>query len=151
MSEGVVPPVDTVALAAWFAEAVRAELAELEKKGGEQRYELHAGQRITPEKSLYTIYRFVLADSALVPEDASGTLEVADRQFKATIVSQESSRVDVQVEAGEALGPLVPHALLRVDDLGLLRQLADTLDEIAAGTEAISPLGLRPPSASLTA
>lgn len=138
---GVVsPPVDAHALAAWFAEAVRAELAELEKKGGEQRYELHAGQRVTPEKAPYTIYRFTLADTTLVPEDASGTLETEGRQFKATVVAQESSRVEVQVEAAEALGPFVARALLRVDDLGLLRKLAEALDAVASGTEAISPL-----------
>lgn len=136
------PPIpDTpTELAAWFAEAVRAELAELEKKGGEQRYELHGGQRVTPEKSAYTVYRFTLADSTLVPEDASGTLEVEGRQFKATVVGQESSRLDVQVEAAEALGQFVPRALLRVDDLGLLRKLAEILEAVAAGTEAVSPL-----------
>jgi len=132
--------VDAHALAAWFAEAVRVEVAELEKKGGEQRYELHAGQRVTPEKSPYTVFRFTLADSTLVPEDASGTIEVEGRQFKATVVAQESSRVEVQVEAAEALGPFVARALLRVDDLGLLRKLADALDAVASGTETVSPL-----------
>jgi hypothetical protein len=132
--------VEAQALAAWFAEAVRAEVAELEKKGGEQRYELHAGQRVTPEKSPYTVFRFTLADSTLVPEDASGTLEVEGRQFKATVVAQEWSRVDVQVEAAETLGPFVARALLRVDDLGLLRKLADALDAVASGTETVSPL-----------
>lgn len=127
-------------LAEWFAEAVRDELAELEKKGGEQRHELHAGQRITPEISAYTIYRFALADSTLVPEDASGTLEVEGRRFRATVVAQESSRVDVQVEGAEALGPFVARALLHVDDLGLLRKLAEALDAIASETEATSPL-----------
>jgi hypothetical protein len=136
-------PSEPVALAAWFAEAVRSELAELEKKGGEQRFELHAGQRVTPETSLYTIYRFTLADSTLVPEDASGTLEFEGCQFKATVVAQESSRVDVQVEAAEALGPFIARALLRVDDLGLLRKLAEVLEAIASGTEAMSPLTAR--------
>lgn len=136
----VTPPIETRALAAWFAEAVRTELAELEKKGGEQRYELHAGQRFTPDKSPYTIYRFMLADNTRVPEDASGTLEVEGRQFKMTVVAQESSRVDVQIEAAEALGPFVARALLRVDDLGLLRKLAEVLEAIASGTEAVSPL-----------
>jgi len=132
--------VDTHALAAWFAEAVRAEVAELEKKGGEQRFELHAGQRVTPEKSPYTVYRFTLADSMLVPEDANGTLEVDGRQFKATVVAQELSCVNVQVEAAEALSPFVARALLRLDDMGLLRKLADALDAVASGTETVSPL-----------
>jgi hypothetical protein len=61
VSTSTAMPVDSRALACWFAEAVRAEIAELEKKGGEQRYELHAGQRVTPEKSPYIIYRFTLA------------------------------------------------------------------------------------------
>jgi hypothetical protein len=133
-------PVDSRALAGWFAEAVRAEIAELEKKGGEQRYELHAGQRVTPEKSPYTIYRFTLADGTLVPEDASGTLDVGGVQFKATVVAQDSNRVDVQLEVAEALGPHVARALLRVDDLGLLRKLADALDAVVASTETVSTL-----------
>ncbi|MGE0481194.1 MAG: AAA domain-containing protein [Phycisphaerae bacterium] len=133
-------PSDSRALAGWFAEAVRAELAELEKNGGEQRYELHAGQRVTPEKSPYTVFRFTLADSTLVPEDASGPLDVEGRQFKATVVAQESNRVDVQLEGAEALGPHVARAVLRVDDLGLLHKLADTLDAVAAGTEVVSSL-----------
>ncbi|MCG3131997.1 MAG: ATP-dependent RecD-like DNA helicase [Phycisphaerae bacterium] len=112
----------------------------MEKKGGEQRYELHAGQRVTPEKSPYTIYRFTLADSTLVPEDASGTLDVEGRQFKATVVAQEYNRVDVQLEAAEALDLHIARALLRVDDLGLLRKLADALDAVAAETEAVSAL-----------
>ncbi|MBI5866391.1 MAG: hypothetical protein HZB38_18120, partial [Planctomycetes bacterium] len=127
-------------LACWFAEAVRAELAELEKKGGEQRYELHAGKRVTPDKSPYTIYRFTLADASLVPEDASGTLEAEGSQFKATVVARESNRVDVQIEGAEALGSFVPRALLRVDDLGLLRKLAEALDGIAVGAGAVSSL-----------
>lgn len=133
-------PSDSRALATWFAEGVRAELAELGKKGGEQRFELHAGQRVTPENAAYTIYRFTLADSTLVPEDASGTLDVEGRQFRATVVAQESSRVDVQVEAAEALGAFLARALLRVDDLGLLRKLAEVLDAVASGTETVSPL-----------
>lgn len=137
-SSGV--PVDSQALASWFAEGVRAELAELERKGGEQRYELHAGQRVTPEGSQYTIYRFTLADSTLVPEDSSGTLETDGHQFKATVVAQESDRIDVQLDAAEALDPHVARALLRVDDLGLLRKLADALDSVAAGNESTSAL-----------
>ena len=104
------PPRDAASLAVWFAEAVRAEVAELEKKGGDQRYELHGGQCV--QESPYTIYRFTLADNTLVPEDASGTLEVGGRQFKATVVAQESSSVDVQIEAADALGLFVPRALL---------------------------------------
>jgi hypothetical protein len=136
----VVPPLEAHKLAAWFAEGVRAELAELEKKGSDQRYELLAGQRVTPEKSPFAIYRFALADSTLVPEDASGTIEVEGRPFKATIVSQETSRVDVQIDGAEALGAFVARAILRVDDLTLLRKLAEVLEAVASGTEPVSPL-----------
>ena len=62
------------------------------------------------------------------------------KQDKATVVAQESSHVDVQIEDAEALGPFVARALLRVDDLGLLRKLADALDAVASGTETVSPL-----------
>jgi len=136
----VVPPLDAHKLAAWFAEAVRAELTELEKKGSDQRYELHAGQRVTPEKSPYAIYRFVLADNTLVPEDSSGTIEVEGRQFKASVVAQETSRVDVQIDGAEVLGAFVARAILRVDDLALLRKLAEVLEAVASGTEPVSPL-----------
>ena len=136
----VAPPQEPRALAKWFAEAVRAELAELERKGGEQRYELHGGQRVTPEKSPYTIYRFTLADNMLVPEDASGTIDVDGRQFKASVVAQDTSRVDVQIDGAEALAAFVARAILRVDDLGLLRKLAEVLEAVASGNESVSPL-----------
>jgi len=129
-------------LGAWFAEAVRAELTELEKKGTEQRYEVHGGQRLTPEKSFYAIYRFTLADSTLVPEDASGTIEVEGRQFKASVVAQDTSRVDVQIDGAETLGTFVARAILSVDDLALLRKLAEVLEAVASGTEPVSPLAV---------
>ena len=134
------PPSTTAELAAWFAEAVKAEIAELEKKGGEQRYELHAGQRVTSEGSPSVIYRFTLADSTLVPEDASGTIDIVGRQFKASVIARETSRVDVQIDGAEALGAFVARAILRVDDLGLLRKLAEVLEAVASGTELVSPL-----------
>jgi len=136
----VVPPLEAHKLAAWFAEAVRSELTELEKKGSDQRYELHAGHRITPEKSPYAIYRFVFADNTLVPEDSNGTIEVEGHQFKASVVAQETSRVDVQIDGAEALGAFVARAILRVDDLALLRKLAEVLEAVASGTEPVSPL-----------
>ena len=144
MSQGidlqVKPPSPTAELAAWFAEGVRAEIAELEKKGGEQRYELHAGHRVTGEQSHYAIYRFTLADNTLVPEDASGTIDVVGRQFKASVVARETSRVDVQIDGAEALGAFVARAILRIDDLGLLRKLTEILEAIASGAEPVSPL-----------
>ncbi|HLE36547.1 MAG TPA: hypothetical protein VI699_05330, partial [Candidatus Acidoferrales bacterium] len=144
MSQGidlqVKPPSPTAELAAWFAEGVRAEIAELEKKGGEQRYELHAGHRVTGEQSHYAIYRFTLADNTLVPEDASGTIGVVGRQFKASVVARETSRVDVQIDGAEALGAFVARAILRIDDLGLLRKLTEILEVIASGAEPVSPL-----------
>jgi len=136
----IVPPLEAHELAEWFAEGVRAELTELEKKGSDQRYELHAGQRVTPDKSPYAIYRFTLADNTLVPEDASGKIEVQGSQFKASVVAQETSRVDIQIEGAEALGEFIARALLRVDDLALLRKLADVLEAVASGTEPVSPL-----------
>lgn len=136
----VVPPLEADKLAAWFAEAVRAELTELEKKESDQCYELHAGQRVTPEKSPYAIYRFVLADSTLVPEDSRGTIEVEGRQLKVSVVAQEASRVDVQIDGAEALGAFVARAILHVDDLVLLRKLAEVLEAVASGTEPVSPL-----------
>jgi hypothetical protein len=136
----VVVPQEAHELAGWFAEAVRAELTELEKNGSDQRYELHAGQRVTSEKLPYAIYRFVLADNTLVPEDSSGTIEVEGSQFKASVVAQESSRVDVQIDGAEVLGAFVARAILLVDDLSLLRKLVEVLEAVSSGAEPVSPL-----------
>lgn len=137
------PPTEPRQLAAWFAEGVDAEVAELEKKGGERRYELHGGQRVSPEESPYVIYRFTMADDGVVPEDASGIIEIDSRPFKARITSQETSRLDVEIEGGEEVAAFVPRAILRVDDLGLLRKLAEVLRAVASGTESVSPLTSR--------
>ncbi|SPE29785.1 hypothetical protein SBA6_1160021 [Candidatus Sulfopaludibacter sp. SbA6] len=134
----VVPPKKTDELAAWFAEAVRAELAELEKTGSDQRYELLSGQRVESLHAIYAIYRFVLADRTRVPEDANGTIEVEGRQFKASIVAQEGDRVKVQIDGAAGLGDRIGRAILHVDDLSLLRRLAELLEAVSAGTEPAS-------------
>lgn len=140
MISSLKPPTASDDLAWWFAEAVHAEIAELEKKGGEQRFELHAGQRVTGEQSPYAIYRFLLADNTLVPEDASGTIDIVGRQFKASVVARETSRIDVQIDGADALGAFVARAILRVEDLGLLRKLTEILEAIAAGAAPVSAL-----------
>ena len=58
-------------MASWFAEGVAAEIAALEKQGGEQRYELLSGQLIRQEPTS-AVYRFIVADASRVPEDAVG-------------------------------------------------------------------------------
>jgi hypothetical protein len=145
-------PTGTSALALWFSEGVRAELTELEKKGGEQRYELHSGQCISPEGSERPIYRFTLADGTLVPEEATGLLQVDSRDFKATVVAQPVNRIEVQLDGADGLGPFVPRAILCVDDLGLLRRLAEELEEISGSASSGSPLAAKifhPPSAGV--
>lgn len=137
---GATPPKDAPVLAAWFAEGVRAELAELEKKGAGQRYELHCGQRVTPEGSHFAIYRFTLADDTLFPDDANGTIELESRRFKATVVAQEASRLDVQIDGADGIGAYVVRAILCIDDLGLLRRLTEVLDAVASRSESVSPL-----------
>lgn len=140
-ARGAAPPAEAHELAAWFAEAVCAELADLERKGSDQRYELHGGHRVTPEQSPYAIYRFTLADNTLVPEDSTGKIDVEGRLFTASVVAQEISRVDVQIEDAQALGPFVARAILQVNDLALLRKLAEVLQEVAgATTEPVSHL-----------
>jgi len=129
------PPLKADALAAWFAEAVRAELAELEQTGSDQRYELLSGQHL---KSLYPIYRFMLADKARVPEDASGMIEVEGRRFNATVVAQEGGRIDVQIDGAAELLEYITRAILHIDDLSLMRKLAELLEAISAGTEPAS-------------
>jgi hypothetical protein len=118
------PPQEVHALATWFAAAVRLELTELEKKGGDRRYELLSGRRVTAENSLCIIYRFTLAESTLVPEDASGTLEIQGRQIKAKVNAQETNQIDVEIDGANEFGPFVSRAILCIDDLGLLRRLA---------------------------
>jgi len=127
-------------LATWFADAVRAEISAIEKKGGGQRFELYSGHRLTAEESQYAVYRFALADDTLLPEDASGTIDVNGGQYKATVVSQETNQIDIQIAGAESLGSFIARGLLRVDDLGLLRKLADALDAVSRGTRCISPL-----------
>lgn len=132
------PPRRPDELAAWFAEAVRAELAQLEKTESDQSYELLSGrQRL---KSPYVIYQFALADKTLVPEDASGTIEIEGRKFQASVVAQEGDWVDVQIDGALELGAFIVRALLRVDDLSLMRKLAELLEAVAAGTEPASHL-----------
>ena len=136
----IIPPMQAPSLATWFADAVRAEISAIEKKGGGQRFELYSGHRLTAEESQYAVYRFALADDTLLPEDASGTIDVNGGQYKATVVSQETNQIDIQIAGAESLGSFIARGLLRVDDLGLLRKLADALDAVSRGTRCISPL-----------
>jgi len=134
------PPKEVHALANWFAEAVRAELVELEKNSGERKYELLTGRRITPEKSLHTIYCFTLADTSVVPEESKGIIEIGNSQFRASVVGQETDRIDVEIDGGEVLGTFVSRAILCVDDLAPLRKLAEILEAIARGEKSASAL-----------
>ena len=134
------PPTEPRELAAWFAEGVRSEIQELERKGGEARYEVLSGRRLQGGTTVDPIFRFSLADAALVPEDSSGTLDVNGRQYAAKVLLQNGNQIDVQIEAGETLGEFIARAILRVDDVGLLRKLAEALDLVSGGQESVSPL-----------
>ena len=55
-------PRDPVELASWFAEAVRAEIAELEKQDSSRSHEVLSGIIVRSTSPETAIYRFVLAD-----------------------------------------------------------------------------------------
>jgi len=96
---------------------------------------------MTPCGSAFAVYRFTLADSTLLPDDSSGTIDIAGHEFKATVVGQQSSMVDVQIE-GAALDIFIPRAILLIDDLGLLRRLAEFLEAVPIAPHPNSSLAL---------
>ncbi len=73
-NDGERPPRDSSALAAWFAEGVRQEVATLEKDGTTQNYEVLSGKAIQITGPTQAIFEFIIADGTLIPEDATGRL-----------------------------------------------------------------------------
>lgn len=132
-------PNETAALAAWFAEGVRGELAALEKKGGEQQYEVLSGKLVENIGATQAIFQFIIADGTRLPEDASGRLKTSDEEYSATVIGQQANLVHVQIEGKTPLPPGIPRAVLIVDDTALLRRLAEVLERTVT-TSAISPL-----------
>ena len=125
-------PTASSELAAWFAEAVRTEIAALEKTAKRRRVELLAGRRRQSTAQDRTLFDFELADPGTLPEDASGTVEFDGQTVGAVVVSQHGNVVVLEIEGPDPSWDRISRALLSLDDTGLLRRLAEALDQVAA-------------------
>ena len=136
--ERAVLPTTGVALAAWFSQAVRAEIAALERDARRRRVELLSGRRRDGLQPGPALFDFELADPSIVPEDASGSIEIDGSKYAASVVSQHDNVVVIEVAWLDFSIMRVTRALLSLDDTGLLRRLADVLEAI----DGESPAGL---------
>jgi len=131
-------PHDPGPLAAWFAEAVRTELAALEKAASAQIYEVLSGT-FQGAVGAQAIFEFIVTDATRIPEDASGRLKIGDQEYAASVIGQEADRIRVLIDM-RTPPTAIPRALLRIDDTGLLRKLAEVLETIAANPAGTSSL-----------
>jgi len=141
MSFDLQPPQEMVALANWFAEGVRAELHELERKGGTQVYELHSGRLIESKGPNQGIFAFLIADGTRIPEDATGRLKSEDNEFSVSVIGQQGNIIHLHVE-GKTLPPGIHWARLIIDDTALLRKLAEVLKECSENSTNLSSLAI---------
>jgi len=135
------PPADPRELAAWFAEAVHAELAALEKDGGSQTYEIHSGKLVESKGPNQGIMVFLIADGTRIPEDTSGRLKTQDGEFAASVIGQQGNIIHLNVE-GKIIPENIHFAKLIIDDTALLRKLAEVLEECSEKPENFSPLAV---------
>jgi len=142
VDDSVRPPSLPGPLATWFAEAVREELAALEKSGGAQSYEVLSGSLVQTLGTATAIFQFIIADGTRIPEDANGRLKTSDADYAVSVLRQVGDRVDLQLEGTGPLPDFVPRGMLLVDDTALLRRLAEALDWIAANPLGVSPLAV---------
>jgi superfamily I DNA and/or RNA helicase len=140
-SFGLQPPKEIDDLATWFAEAVRVELAALEKSGGSQIYEVHSGKLIESKGPNQGIMVFLIADGTRLPEDASGRLKTENGEFTVSVIGQNGNILHLNVE-GRILPESIYFAKLIIDDTALLRRLAEVLEECSEKAETISPLAI---------
>jgi KaiC/GvpD/RAD55 family RecA-like ATPase len=123
-------------LATWFAEAVRGEVAALEKDGGSQAYEVLSGRLIRRTSPTQAILQFILADGTRIPEDATGILKASSGEYSASVIGQDANRIDLLI-AGETLPAAIPRAILSIDDTALLKKLAEALEGVAHNPQSI--------------
>ncbi|HLB73538.1 MAG TPA: AAA domain-containing protein [Sedimentisphaerales bacterium] len=140
-SFGLQPPKEIDDLATWFAEAVRVELAALEKSGGSQIYEVHSGKLIESKGPNQGIMVFLIADGTRLPEDASGRLKTENGEFTVSVIGQNGNILHLNVE-GRVLPESIYFATLIIDDTALLRRLAEVLEECSEHVENLSPLAI---------
>jgi len=136
------PPDSLGTLASWFSQAVREELATLEKSGGTQSYEVLSGALLQSVNPATAIFQFIVADGTRIPEDASGRLKTNDAYYSASILRQVGDRIDLQVEGRGTLPTYIPHGMLQIDDTALLRKLAEVLEGLVRNPAGISPLAV---------
>ena len=134
------PPSGVGPLAAWFAEGVHCEIAQLEKDGGTQRYEVLSGRVRERIEATKAVYEFIVADGTRLPEDAAGRLRAGEDEYSATVVAQEANRIHIRVEGRGPLPPGIPWASLTIDDTALLRRLLEVLQETTAAPASVSEL-----------
>ncbi len=140
-NEGELPPGEVGPLAEWFSEAVRSEIAELEKDGGAQRYEVLSGRllsRLPPGNK--AIYVFIMADGTRLPEDAAGRLKAGEEEYPATVVAHDANQIQLLVESRGLPPSAIPRALLTIDDTALLRKLLEVLRQMAGSPGSVSNL-----------
>ena len=118
---------------------VRSELAALEKDGIGQSYELLSGKLIQSIGPAKAIYVFIIADGTRIPEDTTGKLKTGSEEYTATVLRQQTNRIDLSIE-GSPLPPGIHRAMLIVDDTALLRRLAEVLEAQSAKPSNIGSL-----------
>lgn len=134
------PPHEAGALASWFAQAVRSELAALEKDGGAQRFEVLSGKLVESKGPMNATFHFIIADGTRLPEDATGKLETPTDEYVASVIGQQANRIHLHIEGKKQPPPSIPRAILIIDDTALLRKLAEVLEKTAADPRMVGPL-----------
>jgi hypothetical protein len=134
------PPIAPGPLAIWFAEAVNSEIAELEKHGKAQTYEVLSGRLIDSLAGGRSVVQFIIADGLRIPEDANGRLKTATGDYEATIIGQQSTQISLLLEGKAVPTEGIARAQLIIDDTALLRRLEDALVSAAKGPAQIGPL-----------
>jgi hypothetical protein len=127
-------------LASWFEQAVRAEIASLDRETARRKTELFGGRRQGPHVNGQSLFEFRLVDPLVLPEDASGTLEVGEESYRAVIVSLSGDSILLQLEGMTPEAEQLPRALLKVDETELLKRLAEALQAAASEPERPDPI-----------
>jgi hypothetical protein len=126
-----VPPQSTAELAKWFAEAIRVEIAELERNEGSQRHELHHGRLVNRVSGSEAQLEFAIAGGAVrIPDDSSGKLKTQTDEFIANVTFQVADVIRLRL-TGKNVPDNIPRAELIVDEIGLLRRLLEVLSDPA--------------------
>lgn len=102
------PPDESAALARWFAEGVRDELAALEKDAKNQRFEVLSGRLLEGIGPGEAIFEFILADPSRLPEDATGRLKTQSDEYTAQVIGQLDNRIQLRLQGMAPLHLVFP-------------------------------------------